>query len=68
MMDGDVSYSSEFKLFTLGADVGRWSGLHFYFFPLLFFFSFYFTVVFTSFVFIVFLNRGLIPRMGKTHR
>jgi hypothetical protein len=56
MMDGDGSHSSEFKLFTRGANVGGgvvWISIPF---PLFFSFSFYFTVMFTSFVFIVFLN------------
>jgi hypothetical protein len=57
MMDGDVSHSCEFKLFTLGADVGGRVVCISISLPLLFSFSFYFTVMFTSFVFIVFLNQ-----------
>jgi hypothetical protein len=69
MMDGDVSHLSEFKLFTLGADVGGGVVCISISFPLSFPFSFYFTFMSTSFPFIVFLKQwGLVPRIGKTHR
>jgi hypothetical protein len=68
MMNGDVSHSSEFKLFALGADVVGGVVCISISFSLLFFFSSYFTVMFTGFVFIVLNQWGLIPRMGKTHR
>jgi hypothetical protein len=60
MMDGDVSHSSEFKLFTLGVEVGAEVVCISISFPLLFFSSFYFTVMFTSyaFIFIFFLTSG----------
>jgi hypothetical protein len=49
MMDGDVSHSSEFKLFTLGVEVVAEVVCISISFLLLFFFSFYFTVMFTSY-------------------
>jgi hypothetical protein len=69
MMDNGVSQLSEFRLFTLGADVSGGVVCISISFPLSFSFSFYFTVMPTSFPFIVFLNQwGLTPGMGKTHR
>jgi hypothetical protein len=57
------------KLFTLGTDVGGGVVCISISFPLSVSFSFYFTVMPTSFPFIDFLNQwGLIPRMGKTNR
>jgi hypothetical protein len=52
MMDGDVIHSSEFKLFTLGVEVVAEVACISISFPLLFFVSFYFTVMFTSYAFI----------------
>jgi hypothetical protein len=52
MMDGDVSHSSEFKLFTRGVEVGAEVVCISISFPLLFFSSLYFTVMFTSYAFI----------------
>jgi hypothetical protein len=64
-----VSHLSEFKLFTLGADVDGGVVCISISFPFSFPFPFYLTVMSISFPFIVFLNKwGLIPRMGKTHR
>jgi hypothetical protein len=63
MVDGNVSHSPEFTLFTLGVDeVSRVVSI--YFFPSIGFLSFYSTVMFTSSVVIVYLNQwGLIRRM-----
>jgi hypothetical protein len=56
MMCGDVSHSSEFKLFTLGVEVVAEVVYISISLPLLFFFSFYFTVMFTSYAFFPFFS------------
>jgi hypothetical protein len=67
MMDGNVSHSFEFKLVTHGANVAGVVVCVSISFLRLFVLSCYFTLMFTSFVFIVFLIQwGRIPRMAKT--